>query len=62
MGINTATKNFKENLTDLINNSGLPAVNILLVMESIQKEVHNAFLIQMQEETKNEESKEKGEE
>ena len=62
MGINTETKNFKENLTDLINNSGLPAVNILLVMESIQKEVHNAFLIQMQEETKNEESKEKGEE
>ena len=58
MGINTATKNFKEDLTRLINESGLPAVNILLVMESIQKEVHNAFLTQMQEETKNEESKE----
>lgn len=59
MGINTATKNFKENLTILINESELPAVNILLVMESIQKEVHNAFLTQMQEETKNEESKER---
>lgn len=58
MGINTATKNFKEDLTRLINESGLPAVNILLVMETIQKEVHNAFLTQMQEETKNEESKE----
>lgn len=55
MGINTATINFKENLTELINNSGLPAVNILLVMESIQKEVHNAFLAQMQEEQKKEE-------
>ena len=58
MGINTATKNFKEDLTRLINESGLPAVNILLVMESIQKEVHNAFFTQMQEETKNEERKE----
>ena len=58
MGINTATKNFKEDLTRLINESGLPAVNILLVMESIQKEVHGAFLTQMQEEAKKEESKE----
>lgn len=57
MGINTATKNFKENLTELINNSGLPAVNILLVMENIQKEVHGAFLIQMQEEAKKEKAK-----
>ena len=58
MGINTATINFKKNLTELINNSGLPAVNILLVMESIQEEVHNAFLTQIQEEAKKEESKE----
>lgn len=59
MGINTATKNFKEDLTRLINESGLPAVNILLVMESIQKEVYNAFLTQIQEEaTKNESNKE----
>lgn len=59
MGINTATKNFKEDLTRLINESGLPAVNVLLVLESIQREVHNAFLIQMQEEeTKNESNKE----
>lgn len=55
MGINTATKNFNEDLTRLINESGLPAVNVLLVLESIQKEVHNAFLNQMQEEQKKEE-------
>lgn len=57
MGINTATKDFKEDLTRLINESGLPAVNVLLVLESIQKEVHNAFLTQMQEEQKKEEKK-----
>lgn len=52
MGINTATKNFKEDLTQLINESGLPAVNVLLVLESTQREVHSAFLLQLQEEQK----------
>lgn len=50
MGINTATKNFKENLTELINNSGLPAVNVLLVLESIQREVHGIYAQQLQSE------------
>lgn len=50
MGINIATKNFKENLTKLINNSGLPAVNVLLVLESIQREVHGIYINQLQEE------------
>lgn len=50
MGINTATKNFKEKLTELINNSGLPAVNVLLVLENIQKEVHEIYINQLQEE------------
>lgn len=59
MGINTATLKFKEDMTELINNSGLPAVNILLVLESVQKEVHNVFLSQIQEETKKENNKEK---
>ena len=54
MGINTATKNFKENLTELINNSGLPAANILLVLESTQREVYSVFLTQIQEEQKEE--------
>lgn len=59
MGINTSTIKFKENMTELINNSGLPAVNILLVIESIQKEVHNVFLAQVQEESQKENDKEK---
>ena len=58
MGINTATKNFKEDLTRLINESGLPSVNVLLVLESIQKEVHTIFLQQLQEEQNKEEQNE----
>lgn len=50
MGINTATKNFKENLTQLINESGLPPVNVLLVLESIQREVQGIYIQQLQEE------------
>lgn len=50
MGINTATKNFKENLTQLINESGLPAVNVLLVLESIQREVYGIYAQQLQSE------------
>ena len=61
MGINSLTLKFREELTTLINNSKLPPVNILFVMESIQKEVNNALLLQLQCE-KTEEDKEKGEE
>ena len=50
MGINTLTLKFKEELTNLINNSNLPPINVLLVMETIQKDVQNAFVMQLQEE------------
>ena len=44
MGINSLTLKFKEELTMLINKSQLPPVNVMLVMESVQKEVNNALL------------------
>lgn len=50
MGINTATKNFNENLTELINNSGLPAVNVLLVLENIHREIYGIYVQQLQSE------------
>lgn len=60
MEINALTLKFKEELTKLINNSNLPPVNVLLVMENIQKDVHNALIIQLQEEkTKEKEEKNK---
>lgn len=60
MGINSLTLKFKEELTMLINKSQLPPVNVMLVMESVQKEVNNALLAQLQCE-KSEEIAEKGE-
>ena len=56
MGINTATIKFKENLTELINNSNLPPVNVFLVLDSICKEVNLLMMQQFQLE-KNEEFK-----
>lgn len=56
MGINTATIKFKENLTELINNSNLPPVNVFLVLDSIFKEVNLLMMQQLQQE-KNEEFK-----
>ena len=50
MGINTATQKFKENITKIINESRLPAVNILLVLEGIQREVVEVYHQQLQQE------------
>lgn len=35
MDINIATKNFEENLVKLINESGLPEINVFFVMSNI---------------------------
>ena len=35
MDINIATKNFEENLIKLINESGLPEINVFFVMSNI---------------------------
>ena len=59
MGINTLTLKFKEDLAQLINNSQLPPINILLVMENLHKEVNNVLLTQMQKETEEERKEEK---
>lgn len=41
MGINYQTIKFKENIESAINNSGLPAINVLFVLDSVSKEVSN---------------------
>lgn len=41
MGINYQTMKFKEEMTNLINSSGLPAINVLFVLDSIRAEVSN---------------------
>ena len=41
MGINYQTMKFKEEMTNLINNSGLPAINVLFILDSLRAEVSN---------------------
>ena len=41
MGINYKTIKFKEEITNIINNSELPAINVLFVLDSIRTEVSN---------------------
>lgn len=41
MGINYQTIKTKEDITNIINNSGLPAINVLFVLDSIRAEVSN---------------------
>jgi hypothetical protein len=42
--INKATKEFEENLIALINNSGLPEINVLLVLKNIELLVQSEFM------------------
>lgn len=41
MGINYQTMKTKEDITNIINHSGLPAINVLFVLDSIRSEVFN---------------------
>lgn len=63
MGINYQTIKFKEEVTNLINNSGLPAINVLFVLDSLRAEVSNlcnqAIEKEKEEYIKNEQKNEK---
>lgn len=41
MGINYQTLKTKEDITNIINSSGLPAINVLFVLDAIRAEVSN---------------------
>ena len=58
MGINYQTIKTKEDITNVINNSGLPAINIMLILDSIRNEVVN--IVNQAIETEREEEKEGG--
>lgn len=63
MGINYQTMKFKEEMTNLINNSGLPAINVLFILDSLRAEVSNlcnqAIEKEKEEYIKNEQKNEK---
>lgn len=65
ISINLATQKFKEKLIQDIQNSGLPAANVLLVWQSMLRDIEmayysslNAELAQQQSEENNQEEKE----
>lgn len=65
ISINLATQNFKEKLIKDIQNSQLPAANVLLVWQSMLKDIEGAYyaslnaeLAQQQSEENNQEEKE----
>lgn len=57
MSINMATNLFEENLIKLINESGLPEINVFFVLKSVENMVHSELLRKIELET--EENKEK---
>lgn len=43
ISINLATQNFKEKLIEDIQNSGLPAVNVMLIWQSMLRDIESAY-------------------
>lgn len=58
MGINTATKKFRDDLLELINKSGLPICNIELVMENTLVAVRQKVAMEIQAEIQAEKERE----
>ena len=50
MSINLATQNFREDLTKLINNSGLPICNICMVLNEAKTAADNLLAMTIQSE------------
>lgn len=58
MGINSQTNNFKTKLIAMINESGLPAVNVLYVMNDVLQEVQKEYQQAIIDESKSDEESE----
>ncbi len=54
MGINTATKKFKEDLVNLINKSGLPPCVVKMVLDNVRSAVQQQELLAIQAEAERE--------
>ena len=53
MGINTATKKFKEDLVDVINKSGLPSCIVEMVLDNALGAVRQKVALDLQAEAEN---------
>ena len=52
VSVNMATKLFEQNLIDLINNSGLPEINILFILNQTENLVRAELTRKIEEEQK----------
>ncbi len=57
MGINTATKKFKEDLLNVINNSGLPSCIVEMVLDNALGAVRRKVVLDLQTEAESEGAK-----
>ena len=53
VSVNMATKIFEQNLIDLINNSGLPEINVLFILNQTENLVRAELTRKIEEEQKN---------
>ena len=53
VSVNMATKIFEQNLIDLINNSGLPEINVLFILNQTESLVRAELTRKIEEEQKN---------
>lgn len=53
ISVNMATKIFEQNLIDLINNSGLPEINVLFILNQTESLVRAELTRKIEEEQKN---------
>lgn len=52
ISVNMATKIFEQNLIDLINNSGLPEINVLFILNQTENLVRTELTRKIEEEQK----------
>ena len=52
VSVNMATKIFEQNLIDLINNSGLPEINVLFILNQTESLVRTELTRKIEEEQK----------
>ena len=60
MGINMATEDFRKKMIDLINESGLPTINVILCMDLIRNEVEELHIRNLRKEAEEEKGKKDG--
>ena len=62
ISINLATEQFREKLTEDIQNSGLPAANVMLIWQSMLRDIEGAYYASLNAELAQQQQKENNQE